>query len=253
MYELDLNEETFFCCEPGQYGVLPVSGYAGICEPNDQPVASSLIATAATQIGGAVATGTGNVVVATTAVASTLTSTLVGGGLTTIRTTIAATTTQTSGSSATGGASSSSPIQSAAKTWGLSVGAIIGIAVGALGLILLALVSCFLCWKKRRTQHPGQTPAPVYSAVPQPYQRQNLVPAEYKSPPVAYAAPVQGYGGHPQPGQGHAVSPLSSQAPSGYGGSPPPQGYGPSQPPTAPGGPPPVEAPQRWEGRVEMG
>lgn len=247
MYELELSSQTFFCCEPGQYGVLPVSGYTGICEPNDQPVASSLIATAATQIGGAVATGTGNVVVATTAVASTLTSTLVGGAVTTIKTTVAATTTQTSGSSATGGTSSSNPISSAAKKLGLSVGAIIGIAVGALVLIVLALVSYYLCRRKRSTRYAGQAPAQVYSAVPQPYQGQNLEPSEYKSPVAAYAAPVQGYGGHPQPGQGHAVSPLGPQPQAGYGASPPPppQGYGPTQPP-------PVEAPQRWEGRMEM-
>lgn len=56
MYQLD--SRTYFCCKPGQYGVLPLGGYTGICQPNDQVVASSLIASAASQVGGAaVATG----------------------------------------------------------------------------------------------------------------------------------------------------------------------------------------------------
>jgi hypothetical protein len=177
--------------------------------------------------------------------------------VTTIRTTIAGTSTQTSGASSTGGSSSSNPVKTAAKKLGLSVGAIIGIAVGALVLILIALVSYYLCRRKRSTRYAGEGPSqgqgPVYSSLPQPYQGQNLEPPEYKSPVAAYAAPVQGYGGGGNPQQNYAVSPLSAQPQSGYGGSPPSQGYGPSQPPPGQQVPTAVEAPQRWDQRVEMG
>jgi len=239
MYELDLDARSFFCCEPGQYGVLPVSGYAGICEPNDLVVASSLIATAASQVGGtAVATGNGNTGGA--AATSTVTSTMKNGGITTITTTLGgatATATQTgNGATSTGGSTSSNPISTISNKTGLSTGAIVGIAVGAFALLLIALVAFWACRRKRNSRYNGENQgppgsgAPVYSAVPQPYQS----PApEYKSPVVRYGAPA------PQ---------------AGYGVSPPPQGYGPTQPPVQQyGGPPPVEAPQGWEERAEMG
>ncbi|KUJ06332.1 uncharacterized protein LY89DRAFT_743943 [Mollisia scopiformis] len=48
---------SYFCCEPGQLGVNPKTGLPdGLCEPADQPVPTSLLASIATQIGGATAT-----------------------------------------------------------------------------------------------------------------------------------------------------------------------------------------------------
>jgi hypothetical protein len=123
-------------------------------------------------------------------------------------------------------------------------------------LILAALISYWFCRKRRNTRYQAEGPmrgAPIYTAVPQPYQSQG--PPEYKSPVVGYATPQQGYGGGPPPAQGYPVSPRSPQ-PQTYGVSPPPQGYhGPSQPPPVNAGAPAVEvpAPQRWEGRAEMG
>ncbi|PMD63271.1 uncharacterized protein K444DRAFT_661298 [Hyaloscypha bicolor E] len=47
----------FFCCEPGELGMNPSSGKeGGLCEPADQPVPKSQLATIASQIGIAVAT-----------------------------------------------------------------------------------------------------------------------------------------------------------------------------------------------------
>ncbi len=34
MYILRESGQTYFCCEDDQFGVLPLKGYAGICEPS---------------------------------------------------------------------------------------------------------------------------------------------------------------------------------------------------------------------------
>ena len=39
------DSSKFFCCESGQIGVDPLSGYAGVCEAADQVVPVSLRAT----------------------------------------------------------------------------------------------------------------------------------------------------------------------------------------------------------------
>jgi hypothetical protein len=42
----------FFCCEPGTLGVIPAAGTpGGICEPSDQVVPKSLLATMVSQVG----------------------------------------------------------------------------------------------------------------------------------------------------------------------------------------------------------
>jgi hypothetical protein len=41
----DLGGNTYFCCEQGQVGVIPQTGYAGICQAGSQGVPSSLLAT----------------------------------------------------------------------------------------------------------------------------------------------------------------------------------------------------------------
>lgn len=40
-----LGDNNYFCCEQGQVGVIPQTGYAGICQAGGQAVASSLLAT----------------------------------------------------------------------------------------------------------------------------------------------------------------------------------------------------------------
>jgi hypothetical protein len=229
MFELNLLERFFFCCEPGQIGVLPISGFAGLCEPVDQQVASSLIATPATQVGGAaVTTVVGGGATGGTGPMSTVTisSTLKNGGVTTITTAVAGAATPTStgaGPASTGTGSSGSGSTSSGNN--LSIGAIVGITIGGLALIAAAfmLLQRYCAGRNKQDMSQetyaggyegGQSGASIYSAMP--------AVQEYKSPAVG----VQGSQGY------------------GYGGTPPPQqgGYG-----------PPVEAPQRWDGRVEMG
>jgi len=253
LYEFNLGRNEFFCCPSGQYGVLPISGDAGICKPTNEPVASSLVATPATQYGGgSVATtmvGGGGAASPTTTL--TKTSTLNGGGVTTIVTAVggsASTATATSGSGSSG-SSSGSGISKSTKKSKLSIGAIVGIAIA--GVVLILAILCFCFWKRHSakkskgvmgpsTQMPyvggsggGYEGQQSGAAVPSPYDAR-----EHKSLAV-------GVQGRQYSGEGM-----------GYGGTPPPQqGYGHTPPPPmqqAMYGPPPVEAPQRWEGRAEM-
>ena len=41
----NLGGNNYFCCELGQVGVIPLTGYAGICQAGSQGVAASLLAT----------------------------------------------------------------------------------------------------------------------------------------------------------------------------------------------------------------
>ena len=43
-----LGDNYYFCCEQGQVGVMPQSGYAGICQAGGQAVPSSLLASTVT-------------------------------------------------------------------------------------------------------------------------------------------------------------------------------------------------------------
>jgi hypothetical protein len=46
MYELGIQEQNnYFCCEQDQVGVLPDTGYAGICQGKDQALPASKSAT----------------------------------------------------------------------------------------------------------------------------------------------------------------------------------------------------------------
>jgi hypothetical protein len=47
MYEVGgaLGQGSYFCCEQGQVGVMPITGYAGICQAQGKAVPSSLLAT----------------------------------------------------------------------------------------------------------------------------------------------------------------------------------------------------------------
>jgi hypothetical protein len=258
LYVYDIDRNYYFCCPPGQYGVLPVSGNAGICKPVDQAVASSLVATPTDQAGGggAAATTVSGIVTQSTSTV-TRTSTLAGGSVTVVTTAVTEEVTaeategaESSSSSGSGSSSSGSKKKSSA----LSTGAIVGIAIGA--LFVLAAILLGIWWRKRQARqnminpstmpevyvggqgHTGVGSAPLYSTTPQPYQ--SPVP-EYKSPAISsgYVGSGGGYGPGTPPSQ------YGNQQ-MGYAGTPPPVGgYG----------PPPVEAPAplRWNERAEMG
>jgi hypothetical protein len=158
MFELDSGHD-YFCCEQGQYGVLPVSGYAGICEPIDQPVASSRIATSVSQAGSpAPATG----VVVQPGTTGTVTSTLQNGGVTTILTTIPASTATgaVSQTGTGGGAGSTAAGQSSGSgnSVSLSKGALIAIIVCAIAVPIACLIIFFVFWRKRRAGRGGEGP-----------------------------------------------------------------------------------------------
>ncbi|KAF8857806.1 hypothetical protein BDZ45DRAFT_422310 [Acephala macrosclerotiorum] len=150
MYALPSSGE-YFCCEPGQYGVLPLHGYAGICEPTDQAVASSLIATPASQVGGAavtsVATQTGGIVKSTLVV----TSTLQGGGVTTITSAVSGAQTGTN-TAASASSTSTGTNGGATASITFTKGAMIGIACGVAVIIIVAILAIWRCClgRKRR-------------------------------------------------------------------------------------------------------
>jgi len=250
-----LSKTQYFCCEPGQIGILPIRGYTGICGYADQAIAASLIATVASQIGGVsgvTLSGTTQSVAATTSTSTkTTTSSLKGGGFTTITSVV----TQTAAGVTTSGASVKKKVI-------LGTGAIVGIVIG--GLLLIAIVLLILLLlrsKKRKNQAPqvnsqgyqyGPTGAPMYSAAPAPYQS----PApEYKTPAVGYGQQQQQGGVEQGVDQGkHGGGYVRTQE--GFQ-QPGQQGYGtPTPPPLQQQGPygvPPVEAPSQWERRVEIG
>ncbi|KAK0114879.1 hypothetical protein ONS96_013359 [Cadophora gregata f. sp. sojae] len=243
-----LTSDQYFCCEPGQYGVLPSRGYAGICVPNDQVVASSLIATAASQVGGGALTTGVNTNPVPTSATRTVTSTLKDGGVTTITTEVKSTATATATEVSDGGSGSSSSEStgsSGSKTSKkskskLSTGATVGIAIGAVAVLLLLAL---LLWKvlgarKARDNAVVTTGPDGYAAGNAPAytpQAQQQTPVmEYKSPVAVQQGQVSAEGG------GWAGTPSS---PSG-------RGQGGYMPPALTHEP--VEAPSRWERRAEM-
>ncbi|PMD48151.1 hypothetical protein L207DRAFT_1838 [Hyaloscypha variabilis F] len=140
MYALSFASRTFFCCEPGQYGALPISGYSGICEPIDQNVASSLVATPASQIG---ATGIATAVVQP-ATTGTVTSTLKNGYQTTILTTLSggtATGAVTGTGSGSFGTAGTGQATASSSTLSISKGALIAIIACAIVVPLIALIT----------------------------------------------------------------------------------------------------------------
>lgn len=226
MYALSFSSRIFFCCEPGQYGVLPISGYTGICEPVDQPVASSLVATPASQVG---ATGVATAVVQP-GTTGTVTSTLKNGALTTILTTVPGVT-ATGTTSGTGGGSASTGTGQGAtssSTVSISKGALIAIVVCAIVVPIICLVIFLVFWRKRRAEkkmegHPVNGGGMVYAAAP---------PNE-KSPGVSYSMPIAGE----QRVYGKSELPPGTMQAGGHGGASPA-----------------VEVPasRRWDGRTEM-
>jgi hypothetical protein len=248
MYALSFSSRTFFCCEPGQYGVLPISGYTGICEPVDQPVASSLVATPASQAG---ATGVTTAVVQAPST-GTVTSTMRNGALTTILTTALVTATGTGNGSpaSTSGATGSGFGQSGTVTFHISKGGLIGIVLVAVVALASIIIFC-VYWRKRKADRRrggavlgGNGGGGAVYAVSGTPMRAAVPRVDDKNPGVMYAQPVGG-------------SPVIQQR---Y----PQQDYGKSELPspvmhanTHAGMSPNMEVPpsRRWEdpyGRVEM-
>ena len=217
--------------------------------PNDQVVASSLVATAASQVGGGALTIGANTNPVTTSATKTMTSTLKDGDVTTITTEVKSTATATATDSSDGESGSDSSSSESAGSSGsstskkskskLSTGATVGIAIGA---VAVALLLGLVLWKVlgiRKAKNNAATTAgndgyaaggaPAYT--PQPQQQTPVM--EYKTP-VAVQQGQVGTGGEwgvsPSPplahGQGGYMPPALTQQP--------------------------VEAPSKWERRVEM-
>jgi hypothetical protein len=166
-----LQDGYYVCCEPGQVGVNPVSGNTGLCEPPDSGVQSNLLATLASQIGGPPITtypsGAGTSAMATSTGSATgtggqesATMTVVGSTSTTTPTT----TSTSTGSSGSGSSSSGSGsgIGATADNLGLSVGAIIGIAVAGGCIFILLILAIWLCCRRQSRRDPRYAaPYPV--------------------------------------------------------------------------------------------
>lgn len=160
-----LGDTNYFCCEPGQIGILPITGYTGICGSVGENIAASLIATPASQVGGAAVTtiigstgGSGSLTSTTT-----ILSTLAGGGVTTVTSEVAGSATagtiargSPAGSTSTGTASSNGT--TGTNKGGISIGVIIGVIFGALVLLIVALALVYLI---RRQSAPQKAPDPV--------------------------------------------------------------------------------------------
>jgi hypothetical protein len=150
--------EDYFCCPKGYIGVLPVRGAAGICELEGVDVPKSQIATLASQIGTAGPSPSGRL--PTAATTDTGSETAAGGG-------------RQPTSSVSGDGTDTNSNSS------ISTGAIAGIAVGAVAVLILAFA--LIMWLHRRSlrKRPSQAAAPVYQTI---------------SPSEPHADPTQGYG-----------------------------------------------------------
>lgn len=246
----------YFCCPPGQYGVLPLSDYGGICQYDDVAVDSSRSATLVEQLGTRSASPTTRT--------ATITSTRNDGVETTITEVVTGKTTATGEASpaGTGGSAqvpsgndndsgSSSGSTSSSSNKGLSAGAIAGIVIGSLGVLALFLVAFMLYRRnsKRSNAQPGgaggttggtvegygggmqqqAASAPSYSAVPQ-RQDNYPIPVENKSPAMQTASPAP---------TGFAQTQYGNELP--------------HSPAISPHGPYEAHVPPTWEGRAEMG
>jgi hypothetical protein len=167
-----------------------VTGYAGLCEPPDQAVASSLIATPyATGVG--TATGGG------------------GHGATSTATGKAGASSTAGANAASTGTTNSGTATSYKKKLALSIGEIIGIAIAGLALVTVLLLIAFCCLRRnKRTQsnYTGYAPPPVHPA-----------PA-YDPPPQQYGQFKVGDGGRGHVNGGYVEdartpSPMYAQGP----------------------------------------
>lgn len=126
----------FFCCEPGTLGVYPSFGKSGgICEPNDQIIPTSLLATIISQVGAPTPTPTA-------AVGAGNATTTAGGPAETNPSLLPSST-----SNSSGGVSSSGSNGIAGWSKPVKIGAVI-----AVGVIFVAiLVIGAICIRRRRS------------------------------------------------------------------------------------------------------
>lgn len=128
----------YFCCNPGELGVTPAAGKSGgLCEPADQVVPTSLLATIVTQIGVATPTPTPG------GAGSNNATTTTGSGGSPAETNPSKAPTSTSSSNAIHNTTS------AINKWPLAVK--IGVGAGIfVGFILLCVVSSLIRSRRRR-------------------------------------------------------------------------------------------------------
>ncbi|KAE8454448.1 hypothetical protein EG329_000070 [Mollisiaceae sp. DMI_Dod_QoI] len=160
-WNMFVQGSSYFCCEPGSIGVNPKTGkYDGLCEAADQPVPTSLLATMATQIGGATATS------------------------------VASNATQAGGPNQTNpvqpnSSTSSSDIGNAISHW--PIGTKIGIGAAVVIAVIVAIVVCSLIRRRRARmavysygatvdqydEYGNLIPQTGYRPGYEPYRRQN--------------------------------------------------------------------------------
>ncbi|CZT03093.1 uncharacterized protein RAG0_09961 [Rhynchosporium agropyri] len=242
------DTDYYFCCPQGQYGVLPIGNYGGICQYNDVPVAASKIATLVDQV------GTSSISRPTRT--ATMTSTRSDGATVIVTQILEGTATKPPGTNPTSSASSSKDNQNqnssdtSPSNKGISAGAIAGIVIGSLGVLALFLVAFMLYRrnsKKTKTEQASRGPnggatdayasgmpqgnAPNYTAIPQQNHDINYpIPVtEIKSPLISAASPAPGGYSQSPPHGAELQSPASGNT-------------GPYGAPTQP----------QWEGRAEL-
>lgn len=178
------SKNNFFCCEPGQFGVLPLAGYAGVCEPSDVVVTSTLLASLASQAGGTASpasaskTQAGNAP-ATTSNPSSATSESSGSG--------------SSGSGSTGSGNNGSGSSSFSNGGNVHFpkGAIIGIAVAGLAAFVFAGLFLWKCCTGRQRNAAASVEPYRSQGYPQPTY-QETPPAQYGGPAREYKEPELG-------------------------------------------------------------
>ncbi|KAK0105705.1 hypothetical protein ONS95_004230 [Cadophora gregata] len=131
----------FFCCEPGMLGVNPSSGKSGgLCEPADQHVPASLLATVMAQVGTLTP-------LPTPTTGGNRTATATGGG--------GSGATQTNPSLAptsTGSGSGTSHSLGSFSNWSLGIKVGIGAAI-VVAILLLAMVGCRIRRRRREVRY----------------------------------------------------------------------------------------------------
>ena len=199
MYHVTQPSDKKFCCKKGQIGVIPLSGYTGICRDASSPPAASLLATVVSmsmrrvdkcwcqQVAqyGATAVGpnpTATNSPATAGTSATPSSGSINGNSNGVNGANSGSQTGPAGAGPTtiinnsqsSSSSSASASANASSGSSLSTGAIAGIAVGAAGLIgiILALGWFYRSGKFSKKEEPS-APAPVYTETKDsaPYQQ----------------------------------------------------------------------------------
>jgi hypothetical protein len=190
MFQIEqVGNRDFFCCPNGYIGVLPSSGAAGICEASGANIPVSRLATMASQIGGTSVTPFGG---SPTATLSGVAPHTTVGGITTATGSTGQSATVTSGSGPPTGSSSPGD---GIGTSALSIGAIVGIAIGAVAVLVLAIT--LVLWLHRRSlrKHPPQAVVhqPTYQPPPQEHHKSLGEPQMYQTGSEQPVTPTPGY------------------------------------------------------------